>query len=71
MNSPGKSRRRFQAEEIEAFFRQCDALEGPENEPDWDEHLAVADESRRRGVREIRTFDRALGAVTGSQTRAK
>ena len=38
------------AEDIEAFFRQCDALEGPGTEPDWDEHLAVIDESRRRGV---------------------
>ena len=38
------------AEDIEAFFRQCDALEGPETEPNWDEHLAVMDESKRRGV---------------------
>ena len=38
------------AEDIEAFFRQCDALEGPETEPNWDEHLAVIDESKRRSV---------------------
>ena len=30
------------------FFRACDALEGPEREPDWQEHLAVIDESRKR-----------------------
>ncbi len=36
--------------DIEAFFRQCDALEGPETEPDWGEHLAVIDESRKRGA---------------------
>ena len=38
------------AEDIDAFFRRCDALEGPETEPDWDEHLAVIDESRSRGA---------------------
>ena len=35
-------------EAVEAFFSACDALEGPEREPDWDEHLSVIDESRRR-----------------------
>ena len=25
-------------EDITAFFGMCDALEGPETEPDWDEH---------------------------------
>ncbi len=34
-------------ETVEAFFSACDALEGPEREPDWDEHLSVIDESRR------------------------
>ena len=33
--------------ELEAFFRACDALEGPAAEPDWDEHLLTVDESRR------------------------
>ena len=36
--------------DLEAFFLQCDALEGPETEPEWDEHLNVIDESRRRGA---------------------
>ena len=36
--------------ELEAFFRQCDALDGPAVEPDWDEHLAAIEESRRRGA---------------------
>ena len=35
-------------ETVEAFFSACDALEGPEREPDWDEHLSVIAESRRR-----------------------
>lgn len=25
--------------DLEEFFRACDALEGPEREPDWQEHL--------------------------------
>ena len=33
---------------LEGFFRACDALEGPKREPDWQEHLAVIDESRKR-----------------------
>ena len=34
--------------DLEEFFRACDALEGPEREPDWQEHLIVIDESRKR-----------------------
>ena len=41
----------FQSEEdLEGFFRACDALEGPGREPDWEQQLAVIDESRRRGL---------------------
>ncbi|MDE2852094.1 MAG: antitoxin [Acidobacteriota bacterium] len=36
--------------DLEAFFQGCDAIEGPDTEPDWSEHLAVIDESRRRGA---------------------
>lgn len=32
--------------DLEAFFRQCDAIAGPEREPDWHEHLAVINEPR-------------------------
>ena len=35
---------------MEEFFRSCDALEGPEREPKWEEHLRVMDESRGRSV---------------------
>ena len=35
--------------DLEAFFRACDALEDRGREPDWDQQLAVIDESRRRG----------------------
>ena len=36
-------------EELDAFFLECDELPGPHSEPNWDEHLNVIDESRRRG----------------------
>ncbi len=34
--------------DLEEFFSACDALEGPKREPDWQEHLAVIGESRKR-----------------------
>lgn len=37
--------------DLEAFFRECDALEGPEVEPDWDEHLEVMAASRSCSLR--------------------
>lgn len=37
-------------EDLEGFFRACDALEGPGREPDWEQHRAVIDESRQRGL---------------------
>ena len=36
--------------DLEMFFQECDALEGPEREPEWKEHLNVIDESRRLGA---------------------
>ena len=36
--------------ELEAFFRECDALPGPDREPDWGDHLRAIEESRRRGA---------------------
>jgi hypothetical protein len=38
------------AEDLQRFFRDCDALEGPKMEPDWEEHLEVVNESRRGGT---------------------
>ena len=37
-------------EDVQEFFRSCAALEGPEREPDWSEHLRVMSESRGRGA---------------------
>ena len=34
--------------DVEAFFMACDTLEGPETEPDWDEHLSAIAESQRQ-----------------------
>lgn len=43
--------RPFESEaDLEAFFRQCDEIAGPEREPDWHEHLAVINESRTSGL---------------------
>ena len=36
--------------DIDRFFAECDAREGPGVEPDWEQHLAVIGESRRRGA---------------------
>ena len=31
---------------LEEFFRACDGLDGPEREPEWEEHLRVINASR-------------------------
>ena len=36
--------------DVESFFSACDAREGSGIEPDWEQHLAVITESRRRGA---------------------
>ena len=38
------------AEDVKAFFRACDALDGPDKEPDWSEHLRVINASRANKV---------------------
>ena len=43
--------RQFEAEkDLAAFFAKCDKAAGPGAEPDWEQHLAVINESRRRGT---------------------
>ena len=37
-------------EELHDFFCECDEIEGPESEPDWEQHLRVIEQSRRRGA---------------------
>lgn len=37
-------------EDVREFFRSCAALDGPETEPDWSEHLRVMNESRAAGA---------------------
>ena len=42
--------KRFESpEDVREFFRACDAIEGPEAEPDWSEHLRVINRSRASG----------------------
>ena len=45
-----QARRFGSPEDVEAFFQACDAMDGPEVEPDWSEHLRVIHESRARGA---------------------
>ena len=43
--------KRFESpEDVREFFRACDAIEGPETEPDWSEHLQVISRSRDSGT---------------------
>lgn len=36
--------------DVRAFFAACDALEGPELEPEWEAHLKAIAKSRRGGA---------------------
>lgn len=37
-------------EEMRAFFEECHARAGPGPEPDWEEYLAILNESKLRGL---------------------
>lgn len=39
--------------DMEKFFMVCDTLEGPETEPEWDEHLSAITGSRRRNAAKL------------------
>ena len=34
-------------DDLTEFFLECDALPGPQTEPDWKRHLVIIDQSRR------------------------
>ena len=36
--------------DLEAFFAECDQRESTGTEPDWEQHLAVMNEARKRGA---------------------
>lgn len=38
------------SEDLKRFFQRCAEREGPGVEPDWEEHLAVLNESKTRGL---------------------
>ena len=46
--APFKSR-----EELQAFWKWCDAQNNLEREPDWEEHLRNMDESIREGLPDV------------------
>lgn len=49
LGSQQESRFFRNAGDLQAFFRKCDELEGPEREPDWEQQLRVIEQSRGRG----------------------
>ena len=36
-------------EDLEGFFHTCDELDGPDREPDWEDHLETINDSRGNG----------------------
>ena len=51
---PERREKRFEsAEELQEFWKRCDAMAGPGQEPDWEEHLKNINESRSRGLPEV------------------
>ena len=36
--------------DLKAFFVECDRLQPDGTEPDWEQHLVVMDEARKRGA---------------------
>jgi hypothetical protein len=52
------------AEDLRAFFADCDAREIG-TEPDWSEHLAVLDASRRQGAGEPGVTEAVRRSVPG------
>lgn len=40
-------------EDLRRFFAECDAKQGPEVEPDWEEHKRAIQESRLRGLPKV------------------
>ncbi len=51
---PRKKMRPFKSrDEMWAFFSEISARHEPEREPDWEEHLRVMDESRRKGLPDV------------------
>ena len=48
-----RSQRRFGSPgQLQSFFAECDATEGPAREPDWEQHKEAIDRSRRLGLPE-------------------
>ena len=39
--------------DLEKFFMACDTLDGPEVEPEWDEHLSATTASRQRNAAKL------------------
>ena len=44
-----QTRRFASGTDLDSFLAHCDALEGPDTEPDWEQHRLVIEHSRGRG----------------------
>ena len=49
----GRARRFESLEDLQRFFAECDAREGPGVEPDWEEHKRAIEESRLKGLPDV------------------
>jgi hypothetical protein len=46
-----RERARFDTlQALDTFFAACDKLDGPEREPDWEEHLRAIEASRSKSL---------------------
>lgn len=46
-----KNQKAFETDQdLRAFFARCEAEADLEREPDWEEHLAIIDESKSKGL---------------------
>lgn len=50
---PGRAPRFQSREDLQRFFAECDAREGPGVEPDWEVHKRAIEESRTRGLPDV------------------
>ena len=50
---PGRAQRFQSREDLQRFFAECDAREGPGAEPDWEVHKRAIEESRTRGLPDV------------------
>ena len=65
LDRESQARRFASGADLDSFFADCDALEGPDTEPDWEQHRLVIEHSRGRGgagrIRDVRRREETDG----------